>query len=263
MGLSTLISGSVELSRPLVIAHRGASLAFPENTLSAFEAAIAAGADLVELDVRLTSDGIAVVAHDGWLGPQADGPLVHKMTLAEIRDLDGPARAIPTLEDVLDLVVGRAGIDLEVKNLPDEPSFDSPDESVAQEVVRLLRRLGRPARRSMLVSSFNWLSIEHVRALDPDVATGFLTWPSIDPHGAIAYARERGHPFVLPQVYGLMAAGPDAVRAAHDARLRIGTWVVDRQEDIERMLDWGVDAVITNDPMAGVRVRDRFVGERP
>jgi glycerophosphoryl diester phosphodiesterase len=263
MGLSAPISGSVELSRPLVVAHRGASLACPENTLPAFEAAIVAGADLVELDVRLTSDGAAVVSHDGWLGSPADGPFVHRMTVAEIRRLDGPAGAIPTLEDVLDLVAGRAGIDLEVKNLPDEPSFDSPDESVASVVIDVLGRLDGSVRRSMLVSSFNWLSIERVRALAPDVATGFLTWPSIDPHAAIAYAKERGHSFVLPQVYGLMEAGPEAVGAAHDAGLRIGTWVVDRPEDIERVLHWGVDAVITNDPVTGVGVRDRFVAERP
>jgi glycerophosphoryl diester phosphodiesterase len=262
MGLSERISGSVELSRPLVVAHRGASLACPENTLPAFEAAIVAGADLVELDVRLTSDGVAVVSHDGWLGSPADGPFVHRMTLTEIRGLDGPAGDIPALEDVLDLVAGRAGIDLEVKNLPDEPSFDSPDESVALAVVDVLRRLGQSIRRSILVTSFNWLSIERVRDLAPDLATGFLTWPSIDPHAAIAYAKERAHQFVLPQLYGLMEAGPGVVRAAHDAGLRIGTWVVDSAEDIERVLDWGVDAVVTNDPVTGVLVRDRFVAER-
>jgi glycerophosphoryl diester phosphodiesterase len=262
MGLSEPISGSVEQSRPLVIAHRGASLAFPENTLPAFEAAIAAGADLIELDVRLTRDGLPVVSHDGWLGSPGEGPFIHQMTLVEIRRLDGPSGDIPTLGDVLDLVAERVGIDLEVKNLPDEPSFDSPDESVASAVVDALDRLDEPVRRSMLVSSFNWLSIEHVRAIAPDVATGFLTWPSIDPHAAIAYARERGHQFVLPQVYGLTEAGPDAIRAAHGAGLRIGTWVVDRPEDIERMLAWGVDAVITNDPAAGVAVRDRIIAER-
>jgi glycerophosphoryl diester phosphodiesterase len=262
MGLSALISGSVELSRPLVIAHRGASLAYPENTLPAFEAAIAAGADLVELDVRMTGDGVAVVSHDGWLGPPGEGPLIHRMTLAEIRRLEEPPGSIPLLEDVLELAAGRAGIDLEVKNLPDEPSFDSPDEAVASEVIRLLARLAEPVRRSMLVSSFNWLSIERVRALAPDVATGFLTWPSIDPRAATAYAAERGHTFVLPQVYGLLEAGPEAVRAAHEAGLRIGTWVVDGAGDIERMLSWGVDAVITNDPVTGVRVRDGFVGRR-
>ena len=64
MPISSPTIGSVELSRPLVIAHRGASLAYPENTLEAFEAAVLAGADMIELDARLSADGVAVVSHD-------------------------------------------------------------------------------------------------------------------------------------------------------------------------------------------------------
>jgi glycerophosphoryl diester phosphodiesterase len=262
MGLSALISGSVELSRPVIVAHRGASLVHPENTLVAFEAAIAAGADMVELDVRLTSDGVAIVSHDGWVGSAADGPLVHQLTLAELEARAEPPGSIPTLAEVLELVAGGVGIDIEVKNLPDEPSFDSPDESVATEVVRQLEALSGAARREMLVSSFNWLAIERVRALLPDVATGFLTWPSIDPRAAVAYAREHGHTFVLPQVYALMEGGRPAVDAAHAAGLRVGTWAVDDPAGMEQLLGWGVDAIITNDPATAVGVLKRFLSAR-
>ncbi len=234
MGHSVSTSGSVELSRPLVVAHRGASLAFPENTLEAFEAAVAVGADMVELDARRSADGSLVVSHD----PVASGD---------------DARKLPTLRAALELMAGRIQVDIEVKNLPEDPDFDSPDESVAVEVVKLVDELG--LRASTLVSSFNWLSIERVRELAPDLRTGFLTHPAIDPHAALVYARQHGHAFVLPHAYALVDAGEAFVARAHAGGVRVGTWTVDVAEDIAQLFAWGVDAVVTNDPATGVRVR--------
>jgi glycerophosphoryl diester phosphodiesterase len=278
MSISSSTSGSGDLSRPLVIAHRGASLSFAENTMPAFEAAIAAGADMIELDVRLTADGVAVVSHDVDVSSTTDGVgLVHEMTLSELKRLDAsggrdhgmdgagsePARRaeIPTLREVLELTAGRIGVDVEVKNLPDDPDFDSPAERSALEVVKLLDEFGLAdagsgAGAHVIVSSFNWLSIERVREVAPQLPTGFLTSPAIDPNAALVYARQRGHAYVLPHAYALVDAGEAFVARAHADGVRVGTWTVDAPEDIAQLFAWGVDAVVTNDPATGVSVRD-------
>jgi glycerophosphoryl diester phosphodiesterase len=265
-------SNPVELSRPLVVGHRGARATHPENTLAAFDAALSAGADAVELDARLTADGVAVISHDADVARMAGEPgLIHEMTLDRIKAFDASrgyedgfsARTeIPTLREALALVRGRGGIDIEIKNLPDDPGFDSPDEAVAVEVVKILDEFGMRGAGGVLVTSFNWLSIERVRALAPEVPTGFLTSPAIDPRAALTYARQAGHAVVLPHAYALTEAGPEFVAAARDDGIRVWTWTVDEPDDMARFFDWGVDAVVTNDPAAGVAARDAWRGQR-
>lgn len=248
--------------RPLVVAHRGASAAYPENTLESFEGAVEAGADIVELDVRLTADNVAVILHDLDVSATTDGSgFVHELTLVQVKLLDasggtGPRTEIPTLREALELLSGRAGINVEIKNLPGEPSFDSPREAVAEQAVGLLHETGFDG--AVLVSSFNWLSIERVQDLDPGIPTGFLTTAAIDPWASLVYARSRRHAYVLPQAPALYEAGKEFVDAAHDERIQVGTWTVDDREAIERLFQMGVDAVATNDPAAAVPIRDRF-----
>ncbi len=258
-----------------MVAHRGARLTHPENTLVAFDAALAAGADAVELDARLSADGVAVVSHDADVARIAgEQGLIHEMTLERIKALDASAgrggdddggsdaigwarTEIPTLREALDLLRGRGGIDIEIKNLPEDPDFDSPDEAVAVEVVKTLDEFGMRGG-DVLVTSFNWLSIERVRALAPEVPTGFLTSPAIDPRAALTYARQAGHVVVLPHAYALTDAGADFVVAAREDGIRVWTWTVDEPDDMERFFDWGVDAVVTNDPATGVRLREAW-----
>ncbi len=251
---------------PVVVAHRGASAVYPENTLEAFEGAIEAGADVVELDVRLTTDGVAIVLHDADVGATTDGSgFVHAMTLAEVKQLDasggrGPRAEIPTVEEALRLLSGRAGVNLEIKNLPGEPSFDSPREAAATEAVRLVHELG--FQGSVLVSSFNWLAIERVQDLDPELPTGFLTTALIDPWAALVYVRSRGHAYVLPQAPPVFEAGRPFVQEAHASGVLVGTWTVDDPEAIDRLFADGVDAIATNDPAAAIPIRDRYRFER-
>lgn len=256
--------GSREIDRqiwPIVVAHRGASVAHPENTLEAFDGAVAAGADVVELDVRMSADGVAVVMHDPDVATTTDGQgFVHTLALAELKRLDasggrGPRAQVPTVREALELLSGRAGVNLEIKNLPGEAAFDSPREAAAEEAVRLVEDVG--FRGAVLVSSFNWLSIERVRELRPDVATGFLTMAAIEPRAALVYVRSRGHAYVLPQAPALLEDGAAFVAEAHEAGVRVGTWTVDDPEAIDRLFAAGVDAVATNDPARAVAVRDR------
>lgn len=248
--------------RPIVVAHRGASALYPENTLAAFQGAIEAGADVVELDVRLTADNVAVILHDLDVAATTDGSgLVHALTLAEVKRLDasggrGPRAEIPTLQEAFEALSGRVGVDIEIKNLPGEPSFDSPREAAVVEVIRLLGETG--FQGPVLVSSFNWLSIEKARELDPSIATGLLTTSDVDPWAALEYTKGHGHTYVLPQASAVLEAGERFPASAHDDGVLVGTWTVDDPREMERLFQMGVDAIATNDPASAVPVRDRF-----
>jgi glycerophosphoryl diester phosphodiesterase len=248
---------------PLVVAHRGASAEEPENTLAAFEAAARDGADAVELDVRLTSDGIPVVLHDPDVARATDGSgFVHAMTLAELKRLDasggrGPRQEVPTLAEALAAIGAHGGVaaDLEIKNIPGEPAFDSPREAILEASLAAIRQSGFAG--PVLVSSFNWLTIERSKELAPDTTTGFLTIGAVDARAALVYARQRGHDFVLPQVDAVLSAGEGFVREAHADGVMVGTWVADDDQTLATLFSWGVDAVASNDPALAAAVRSR------
>jgi glycerophosphoryl diester phosphodiesterase len=246
-------------ARPLVVAHRGASVSHPENTLPAFEAAIATGADVIELDVRLSADGVPVVLHDPDVSRSTDGAgLVHEMTLPELKRLDaaagrGERSEIPSLREALELASGRVGVDLEIKNIPGEPAFDSPTEAVVTAAIAELERAAFVGE--VMISSFNWISIERSRELAPGVPTGFLTIGVVEAEAALVYARGAGHDWILPQVEAVLRAGPAVVEEAHDAGIRVGTWVADDEETLRTLFEWRIDAVASNDPALAIRVR--------
>jgi glycerophosphoryl diester phosphodiesterase len=251
--------------RNLVVAHRGASSTEPENTVVAFEAAIQAGADVIELDVRLTADGIPVILHDPDVSSTTDGAgLVHTLALDEVKRLDASGhrpghQEIPTLAEALDTIDGRVAVDLEIKNIPGELAFDSPDEGILRATLRALEDSAFPG--AVLISSFNWITIERSKELAPDVPTGFLSVGAMDPHATLVYARQFGHDFVLPQSMALFEAGEPFVEEAHREGVRVGTWTVDDEEDLARLFGWGVDAVASNDPTLAVEVRDRVAAQ--
>jgi glycerophosphoryl diester phosphodiesterase len=244
---------------PLVVVHRGAFATFPENTLQAFDAAVAAGAPAVEFDVRLSADGVPVVVHDPDVSRISNGTgFVHELSVGELQSLEltGGGR-VATLREVFDLLTGRAGLDIEIKNIPGEPAFDSPKESVLEACLGELEASGFEG--PVLVSSFNWLTIERCRELRPDVPTGFLTIGAVDPRAAFVYARDAGHRWVLPNAAPLLAAGDPFVAEVHAAGMLVGTWVVDDREPFAQLLAMGVDAVATNDPELGMAAREEFL----
>jgi glycerophosphoryl diester phosphodiesterase len=237
----------------MVVAHRGASVEQPENTIAAFEAAIDAGADAVEFDVRMTGDGYAVVLHDPDVSRTTDGTgVVSEMTLDEVRKL-----GVPTLEETLKLLSGRAAVDIEIKNLPREPGY-RPDAEPAVEAT--LSALDEVAFASpVIVSSFNPRSIAHSRALRPDIPTGLLTWLDVDADDALAQATGQGHPWVLPFVTNVLEAGDGFGDRVHEAGALLGVWIADDPEAARRLFELGTDAVATNDPRTIVRIRDTVV----
>ena len=242
---------------PVIVAHRGASATHPENTLASFEEALRLGARIVELDVRLTSDGVAVVMHDATVDRTTDGSgAVHEMAAARLRALDAgaPGRPdrVPTLADVLALVSGRAAVALEIKNLPGEPGYDAGRERVVEATHAELERTAFDGPALML--SFNPASIRASKAIAPDVPTGFLTTDLVPPPAALALAVAERHEMVLPGTRSLLPAGRGFVDEVHAAGLRVGTWTVDEPEELGMLLGWGVDAVASNDPAMALAV---------
>jgi len=232
----------------LVVAHRGASRAAPENTLEAFEVAVALGADGVELDVHRTADGALVVHHDAAVpgfGVLADAPL------AAIR---AARPAVPTLDEALDVCRGRL-VNVEVKNLVGDADWD-PDDHAAELLVELLT--GRGLADDVIVSSFNLTTVDRIRAREPAIATAFLTPGVFDPFDALDIVVDRGHAALHPGVRAVAGSiAGELVERAHAAGVRVNVWTVNDEAEIGRLGDAGVDAVVTDVPDVARRVLDR------
>lgn len=220
---------------PVVVGHRGAPRAAPENTPASFTAAARAGATWVELDARRSADGRVVVRHD----PVAPGgePVV-ALTAAELR-----GEGIWTLADVLTGLPAGLGVDVELKNLPGEPDYDE-QQVLARMVVGVLDGSDRP----LVVTSFNPLTVEALRAEAPDVPAGLLTTPGLRAPAAVATATELDAQVWCPHVDtpGL----DDALGLAHGSGLGVLVWTVNdltRARDLARS---GADALCTDDPAA-------------
>ncbi|MEP6758172.1 MAG: glycerophosphodiester phosphodiesterase [Actinomycetota bacterium] len=234
------------------MAHRGASAEEAENTLESFALAVEVGAGAVEFDVRITADGRAVVVHDPAVDRTTDGGgLVRSLTLAEVKALriltaSGARTVVPTLTEALELLSGRAAVDIEIKNVPGEPDFDPQRELAVDAVHRGLDDVGFVG--DVIISSFNPLSIAASRAARPDIPTGLLTEPSVDAVAALRYAADQRHVWVLPFARRVTEAGSLFPEAVHEAGLLLGTWITDDPDEAVALVRSGVDAVATNDP---------------
>jgi glycerophosphoryl diester phosphodiesterase len=249
--------GFVAADFPAIVAHRGASSTRPENTLPSFAAALDLGAPIVELDVRCSADGVAVVMHDPSVERTTDGAgFVHEMTADALARLNAgssehPAR-VPTLVEVLQLVSGRGAVALEIKNIPGEPAYDAEAEPIVEAALEEVERTRFAG--GVLVLSFNPRSIAAAKRIAPHTPTGFLTTELVSPADALAHAVENGHDLVLPGTHSLLPVGEPFVRAAHDAGVRVGTWTADDPETVRTLLRWGVDAIASNDPAMALGV---------
>jgi glycerophosphoryl diester phosphodiesterase len=217
---------------PIVYAHRGASAVAPENTVEAFALARSLGADGVELDVRRCLDASLVLHHDAAL---PDGRII-----VETGRLDLPD-TLPDLAVALDVCTDMV-VNIEIKNSPEEPDFD-PDRAVVDAVVALLDERGR--RDRVIVSCFHLETIDRVKALDPAIATGYLTTIAPMPTEGIALAVERGHDAIHPHHLTVDQA---LVDLAGSAGLALNTWTVDDPDRIRQLAEMGVDGICTNVP---------------
>ena len=232
------------VDHPLVIAHRGASVSAPGNTLPAFALAVAHDADGIELDVRRTADGILAVHHDPTL---TDGRPVTELTFSELR------AALPeviSLDDVL-AVAGDLLINIEIKNDPSEPAFDSA-RTVSDAVVAWIAR-NQVAWR-VVVTSFDAASVDRVRTLDPVIPTGRLVGQVDDLEATIADVAAGGHQWIVPNHSVFTGHTRDAaiVALAHEHGLRMMVWTLDDPDRMLALAAANIDGLITNDPALAV-----------
>jgi len=224
-------------ARPLVFAHRGGAALKPENTVPAFEHGLALGADGVELDVRLSRDGVVMVHHDGTL----DRTTLLRGRLAGVDAATLTRAGVPTFADAL-AVCGRARVIVELK------------ENRADLAVRVIEDVRRAAAvERVCVGSFGRRALHIVRTLDPSIATSaareevrwalyrsWCRWPVMRaPYGGYQIPEYAGRTHVVT---------PPFVRDAHRAGLAVQVWTVDDEADGRRLLEWGVDALITDRP---------------
>lgn len=229
-----------------ISAHRGASLAAPENTLPAFERAIADGATFLELDVQRTADGKLVVAHDADLMRVAGVPLViRRSKFAELEAADVGARfgpkfageRIPALDQVFDIAADRAKLIVELK------SYSRDADALITDVVQALRLRGLLDRA--VVMSLNYPEVQAVKRLEPRLKAGFVATASLGD-----LSRLDADFIAVP----LSHATDALIGAAHAQGKDVYVWTVDDPREMSRALDRGVDNIITNDPAALVRV---------
>jgi glycerophosphoryl diester phosphodiesterase len=262
--------------RPLLIAHRGGALEAPENTLFAFRHAVACGAAMVELDLRATSDGEIVVLHDRTLDRTTDGSgAVAERALAAVQALDAAHWFVPGRGACMDdgpyplrgMAVGAAptpdgvtAVELRVPTLEDVLRA-LPDTWLTMElkapglesrVAELLGRYGRAP--DVIIGGFATERLEAFRDAAPHVATS-----ATEPEAAALWAAAHGHgpppdrlPYAalqVPPVHdGHVVVTAAFVAAAHERGRAVHVWTVDEPVAMHRLLDLGVDGIMTDRP---------------
>jgi glycerophosphoryl diester phosphodiesterase len=242
------------LPRPTIFAHRGASAHAPENTLAAFELALAQGADGIELDAKLSADGHVVIIHDATVDRTTDRQgRVKDMSLAELRSLDAGGffadqyrgEKVPTLEEVFEALGKRMFVNVELTN------YSTPGDYLVESVCMLVKKCG--LQKQVLFSSFFASNLSKARRLLPEVPRGLLAF-----NGLLgAWARSFGFAFGRYQALhpNLKDVTPQQVQRVHRLKRRVHVWTVNTAEDMRRLFNWDVDAIFTDDPQLAVQVR--------
>jgi len=235
----------------LSIAHRGASGITPENTRFAFLKALDLGANMIEFDVQLTRDEIAIVFHDETLERTTNGSgRVRETDFATIARLDAGSwfgasfadHEVPKLEEVLSLLAGRTTLNIELK----------PDERVEQLVRRVVTAVARfELFDAVIFSSFHVDSLRSLRHLVPDARIGILCQRG-ELADALGLAGELGAVALHPAV---LMVDTDLVREAHERQLAVYPWTANEPGEIALLRALGVDGIFTDYPDRVARPR--------
>ena len=242
------------LSQPVIFAHRGASAYAPENTLAAFELALAQNADAIELDAKLSADGHVVVVHDRTVDRTTGSHgRVKDLSLSALQSLDAGSffsekyrgEEIPTLDEVFEAVGKRTFINVELTN------YSTPRDQLVESVCMLVKKFG--LQKHVMFSSFLALNLSRARTCLPEVPRGLLAvngWLG-------AWSRSFGFDFGAYQALHphLEDVTPQQVQRVHRLKRRIHVWTVNAAEEMRRLFHWGVDAIFTDDPRLAVQVR--------
>ncbi|HEU4368644.1 MAG TPA: glycerophosphodiester phosphodiesterase family protein [Methylomirabilota bacterium] len=264
--LGALVMAASSAAGPAVqvAAHRGGALLWPENSLLAFRNAVGLGVELLETDVHLTADDQLIVLHDPTLdrtttgrGPVRDARLAELAPLrlrgAGATPTDEP---IPTLAQVLDLVASARGVGLLLEIKVDAVGRRYP--GIEEKTLAMVRERGLLDRTPIM--AFQPETVRRVRELEPAARTVLLVSRGrtererANPPDAVRLAREAGAAW-LGINHRLLDS--DVIAAARRAGVSVAAWTVNQESDIRRVLDLGVDVVISDQPDLALRLAGR------
>ncbi len=236
-------------------AHRGASAYAPENTLEAFKMAIEQKADGIELDVQLTKDGELVVVHDEWLERVSNGEgFVKDYTLKELKELnfnkthpEFPEAKIPTLREVYELMK-TTDMDINVELKTNVFEY----KGIEKKVLELAKTMNM--KNNIIYSSFNHKSVVRLKKMNPEAKVGFLFADSFIK--IPSYASKYGADALHPEFFHILK--PDFVKKCKKRGLDLNVWTVDKENYMQIMINSGVNAIITNKPDVGYKVREHM-----
>lgn len=218
--------------RPLLLGHRGARATrrIPENTLESFELCLQHGCDGFEFDVRLAADGIAVICHD----PVFAGQEVARTPASEL--------ALPTLGQVLQRFSTRAFLDIELKVA-----------NLDQQLIAAMRE--HPPQKGYVVSSFLPDALHALSITDDRIPLGLLLDEQVGPHSpesdaSLICSPEFSAPWIIPHV---SLVNQHLIERAHVADRKIAVWTVNQADEMHRLSNWCVDAIISDDTELLVR----------
>ena len=243
----------------LVMAHRGGKGLRPENTLSAFENAVELGVDVLEMDVHSTKDGELVIMHDSTVDRTTNGTgPIHSFTLGELKELDagyhwtadedqsfpfrGQGITVPTLNEVF-AKFPEMLMNIEIKQV--EPS-------IAEPLCQMIRAYGMEEK--VLIASFKAVAIEEFRRACPEIPTTTVKNEVRWLYGlSVAYLGKIYFPpadaLQVPEYEGdIHVVTPRFITAAHGRNMEVHVWTVNEISDMQRMIDVGVDGIITDYP---------------
>jgi glycerophosphoryl diester phosphodiesterase len=245
-----------DLPKPAIIAHRGASAYAPENTLAAFKLALQQGADAIELDAKLSADGHVVVIHDQTvdrttpaIGRVRDHIMadLHKMDAGSHFDIAFKGEPIPSLEEVIKAVGQLTYINIELTN------YATPFDELPRKVAALVKQHRLTQR--VLFSSFNVVSLMRIHRILPEAQIGLLPAP-----GRWGFINRS----ILGRLVNYQSLHPkvnDAtvhlIRAAHDKGRKVLVYTVNKEDEIQRLIQDGVDGIFTDDPLLAREVLEK------
>ncbi len=245
------IKSNKNFNPPWIIGHRGYRAKYPENTLGAFQAAIEAGAAMIELDVMLSRERKVVAIHDATLERTTNGHgSVADFTLAELKQLDAGSwfdsqyanQHIPELSEVLDLVNGRAYVNIEIKSNAYESHH--PPDAIEKQVVELLRQ--KNLLDTGMISSFDVNILEQIASMKEAPAIAFISRKPTDKNTVKMCTRLNVFSWHPDQ----RIVTRNQVKQMHAAGLKVFPYNVDTLEVYLKMTGMNVDGVITNDPVS-------------
>lgn len=252
-------STKVYFEEPLNIAHRGASGVAPENTLVSFHQALELGADVLELDIHATKDGEIVVIHDQTVDRTTNGTgMVKDLTLADLKKLDagycftldggktypyrGQDITIPTLKEIF-AEFPSCRINIEIKQLA---------PPIELKVLKLIQQ-AEMVNKTLVVSQYGEV-IERFRVSAGDIATGasenelrdFMIYLKLK---AVPFYKPKADAFQVPEWYDQYHIATEAfLEAAHSKNIKVHVWTVNDEDSMRRLLEMGVDGIITDYP---------------